>query len=1335
MYKWKDGLLHIRKMDVEPIDMNVMADLQESYRTYVTSTIYEDMKYLEELIQEIKGHHDVKVSVRVGGLVQQLHTRTQVSNGIYYYPVYASFSAGKYVLQKDIEILRIPYMDDYGRMNFFGSTKVVLGVQRASDDISYDASRDMFNIAMPHANIRLQSQNKGVRLYNGTIRIPLEQIIAAMLYEAGDNETNLCDVFRNVYITNNLQINEYTQNQHVYEYMQNSGILNKLKSTQYILGDTREALNETFTLESAIGQRLSRSILDYPVNTVITRSMITEFKRAGINIVYIYSDVVPRGYVLGYGFAYATHGVKQGAPNCSILHTLLPQYAHLPFIPEDANFAEPYIIEKGAPLTAELLDFFIALGMLELDVKTHSKSSTIMKYSMEQEIIGNFTARLGELCDVVPSNRSADEWIYYYNNPKLLPVDDSHLTVHDLMAIMSAMGNSRITGKSTLLNRDTSYLKKILLVNEILSETLCKTLKDFVKVYKGRISSFLNRDNSNDNPFISLSHKWFSRLNSEKYTAPIDSLNIMAEVSQSNHVNTIVDKSAAVPDAMRHLSMPFFGRICPFETPAGSKLGLVNTKAIGAKVINGLLHAPYRKVIGTSDGIRISDKVTYLSVKDEIGYKFGDMLTFKHDANGKIINAPIVAKIPNPVHGDDPFIFATINTYDLSGGYIAAYPEQFLSTTAAMIPFACSTDPVRVSYGLNQLRQSIYVHHSQKPLVQTFMYSDIFDYSTAIEYRASHSGTVVSITNMQMELSANGETFIVPIQKNTPIGQLDVVVELLVQPGTFVKKGQLIARAMKYPQDFVVYAPYRCKVIGITSDSIEVMKLENDANNSSVVDLINCDTIAISNSRIVRQTATFMNIQVSVGDVIEKGDVMTTSTISPDGIYAPSRNPLVAFVMDGYNHEDGISACELAGYNYTSIITHSVSCKLSKAKYPSARATPLSGFKYCGDGDTIGSITTWSPTHDSSYNLSVYADFKHKGIPFEYTREDKDSMSRLYKWHLLDFKPLKECDKMSGRHGNKGVVSKVHKNSEMPLTMNGRQVEFMLNPCGIPSRMNMGQVWEGHLGLVAEVLGIRINSDPFNGASPADIEYLMKFAHTVANTSGIENSRDVFDSVCREFDQLPGELFDVVWKNIDNVTDWRGAFNPDGTAKLYDPVTGTYFENDVLICYPYFMKLVQEGEEKVNFRSGPLSEGYSRTTSQPAKGDDSANGQRIGEMEFIALAAYGAANIIDECCNEKSDNIGARVNSHCAQLGISNYRIPEKMCTARAVENTLYMLEGMGVHVDVPTDVCDTSFNTSDLKFTYDLRKLVQKQLSPVNDTNAALTIDDLDSVTDTCLK
>lgn len=1336
MFQWKDGVLHIKKIDVAPIDTNIMSDLQESYRTYVTNTIYDDIKYLESVISDIKGLSDITIKAKVGNLVQQMHTRSQVTNSICYYPVFVDFCAGQYVLHKDVELVRIPYMDDYGRVNFQGNTKVVLGVQRASDDISYDASSHMLNIAMPHANIRIQSTNKGIRLFAGTVRRPLEDVIAAMLHSIGDDETNVSKLFKNTYILNSLKITELTQNMHVYNSIAPTGILQRYASPQYNLGGTRDALNETLTLDSAIGKRLSRDTLNYREGTVVTKSMVSQFIKNNLYAIYVYTDEIPSGYFMGYSHVKIFNVIPKGTRNCAFLRNALPEYADLEILPEELRLPTPLIIEKGSKLTEELVELFTSMRILQIPVKTNVDSSKVIQYSLETEVISNYTARLGDLVDKVPDGRSADEWVYCYNNPTYEPTDNSHLTPHDFMAIMSAMGRAKVSGVSNMLNRDTSFLKKVLLVNEVFSETLQDTFKEFVTDYKGKISSFMHRESGeSDNPFISVTHKWMSKLNKEKYTAPIDATNILAEVSQSNHVNTITSKSSAVPDAMRHLSMPFFGRICPFETPAGAKLGLVNTKAIGAKIINGVLCAPYRKVISTSNGIRVSDKITYLSVKEEIGHKFGDLLTFKTDENGEFLNTPIVAKIPNPESGNDPFIFATINTFDLAGGYVAAYPEQFLSPTAATVPFACSTDPVRISYGLNQIRQAIYVHHTEKPLVQTFMYSEVFNYSTATEYKSTVSGIVKSIDNMRMVVKVGDAEEVVPILCNQPVGLLDTVIELLVKPNTIVNKGDVIAKANKYPQYFVVRAPYRCQILNITDNDIQIMRMPEGSFSGGAVNLDECDKITIENSRIAGQTATFMNILVSVGDVIESGGLLATTGVSHDGIYAPARNPMVAFVMDGYNHEDGISTCQLASYNYTSIIAHSVSKKLSKEKYHATRYTPLSGFNYCGANDVAGTIVVQSNNSSDTFDINVYSDFKHKGIPFEVTRADKDFTSRVYKWHMLDFKALKEGDKMSGLHGNKGVVSIVHKNSDMPIALNGRQVEFLFNPCGVPSRMNIGQIWTTHLSLVAEVLGIRINSDPFNGATPEDISYLMEFAHTLANTPDVEYNRNVFDAVYNRFDKLPAEMRDILWSNIANIIDWRGAFNPDGTATLYDPTTGTYFENDVTIGFPYIIKLVQEGEEKVNFRSGPLSHSYSRTTSQPMKGDNSANGQRMGEMELIAMASYGAKDLIYESCNMKSDNVGARVNAHCKQLGLGDrFSIPDEYCAPRSVENLLYMLEGVGVHVDVPPEICDTSFKTSALKYTYDLRKLVQSYLVTNNEygsENSVTSVYDLEAIAD----
>lgn len=1334
MFEYVDGVLKIYKTKLPPLEVNIMEDLQQSYRTYIEKTIYEDMKFLEAELQPYAGMDGLTLSVKVGDLQSQTYMKTQTKSGKYYYPVIGTFMLHGSPVGADWEIVRIPYMDDYGKINVDGKNKVVTTIQRSAEDVSYNLKSNTFNIAMPHANVRIIGSNKWIKIAHGKSRIPVVDVIYALMHKVGD-VTPLTQIFCNTILINALKLNDnIIQELKSDDVSVSSDIIDKLLGVQYKLGNTRNALNETLTLDRAVGQTLSRKILSYEPGTLITEKMVAEFKAARLNVVYVQNIMIPTGYFLAEHAPLVFTDIPRGMKNCNILRLRAPQYSDKMFMPEDIDLSNnPIIISNTEELTRDQIEFLINGGYTSLNVHAGT-SSKVIRFSFEREIVGNYTAKLYELTTDIPEDRQADEWVYYYNNPTLERKDCDNLTCHDLIAIVSIMGQILLTGHSPLLDRDTSFLKKVLMVNEIFSETLCATIKAFVKRYSGTLAKKIV-DPSGTNPFWSLTSKWMSKMNEERYLSTVDTINLAAEVSQVCHITTPVPTSAEVTDEQRHLAMPFFGRICPYETPAGKKLGIVNTKAVGAKTRDGLLTAPYRKVLATNDGIRISDKITWLSVKDELGYKFGDILSLKKDSRGNYINNTILARVPNPDISDEPFVFKNIKAFDLVGGYVAASPEQFLSPTAMLIPFACSDNVVRISYGLSQLRQTLYLYNSQEPLVRTSMYEKIFTYSDVLTYTAPCEGTVVSINNMKAEIKSNsGNVQTVYMQGHGHSGRLDTTMDILVKSGDYVNEGQLIAEGHKYPQTFVVRAPYDGKIIAIGDSKITIQR---NSSSGSFVNLEDCDDIALSNARIMGQSAVLLNIRVSVGDTVRKNQILADTCASRNGLYTPSRHPLVAYFSNGYNYEDGVCATERASVNYTSIIAHTIKERVSKRHYGFIRANNISGFKYCGPGDKIEDIQVRSnATSDEGYNRSVRATTKEHGIPFEVNTVEDTSTSRTYSYHLLGFNKLREGDKMSGRHGNKGVVSKLLKDSQAPMLSNGRIIEFVLAPLGVPSRMNMGQIWECHLSLAAEILQRPMESEPFNGAPPEDVAYLLRYAWTLANTVAIGDNvtktynKSIFDSVASAFSELPKQFHEDVWDNIANVIDWRGVFNPDGTANVFDPETGDYLEEPPVIGFPDFEKLMQEADEKVTTRSGPLEEQYARTTSQPQKGANSAKGQRQGEMELMALAALGASSFLSEIINEKSDNQGLRTKNHLKQLGFEE-TITQECCYSRSVENLMYLLEACGVKVDTTNDVVDVSKAASSNKYSVDLIKLLIENFQTTKGGKVNQSVDSFDSFKD----
>lgn len=1323
MFKYNNGELTIMKVDVPKIPMNVMQDQQDSYRKYVTSTVYTDMKYLEELLQGVTGLEKLSLKVSVGELVSHTFARTQVNKGKFYYPVIGTFSIDGSEVGRDVELLRVPYMDDYCKVNINGSSKVVLCTQKPSEDISYTLKDNMFNIAMPHANIRIFSTKQSIRIAYGTSKVAADKVLVTMMHECGD-ERNIYDIFKNTFLLNAFTVPRGAINTYVADSVNKShDIPKKYYTMRYELGDTRDALNEYLTINRAVGERLSRPILSYEEGSLVTESMIAEFKRNRINEVYVVASTIPDGYTYCDDLIVLTE-IPAGCRNCAFLRKQLPQYAHLKVFNETVKLSEAEIITiiNGMPLTKDMVEFLQMIGYKEITVSAGSSKSAI-RYSFEREIIGNYTARLRELTDKIPDGRFADEWVYFFNNPNLERVDDTHLTAHDLMAIISIIGQIMVTGESPLLNRDTSFLKRVMLINDQFSETLRKTMEEYISKYRNVLYSKITSTQS-DNVFFGLTKAWYSFMNKERLLAPVDTTDLASEVAQVCHVETVVQGHEAVDD-MRHLAMPFYGRICPFETPEGRKLGIVNTRAIGAKVVNGLLKAPYRKVIKTSNGIRISDKITYLSVKEEMGFKFGDLLSLKKDENGNYLNTPILAKIPNPVVSDEPFIFANIMSFDLAGGYVEAYPEQFLSPTAALVPCACSDDAVRVSYGINKYRQAIYLNNSTKPLLRTHMYEDIFTFSGVTRFTSPCNGVITSINNQQAIIKEDitGNEIVVPMQNMSLAGQLDMTLDVMFKSGQRVSIGDLLAEGFKYPQSFVVRAPFDGVIRGIRDNAIEIEKSDT---LSSFVNLDNVDRIAFDNGRIMGKSAVFMNVEVCVGDFVKKGQIIASTNMSRDGVYSPSRSELCAFLITAYNYEDGISISEETSVHYTSIIAHSIDKTINKKHFPHVSANPLQGFKYCGVGDVIGKITTQDDTSTTRYyEEEVKAVDKKTGIPFEHSTLEDTADRRVYRFHLLGFNKLGKGDKQAGCHGNKGATTKVFPNSQQPMLSNGLVVGVCLNPNGIPSRMNLGQLDEAPLTLCAKVLNVYLIADGYNGASPEDIQYLMDFTWELANDEAIgpvggPYNRSAFDAVCRKYSKLPEDFKSDRWQYLDNITDWRGVFNNEGAAEIYDPITGTMLDGRAVIGYNYMSKLAQEADEKINYRSGPLDEQYSRTTSQPQKGDNSNNGQRVGEMEFMAWASYGAASMINEILNGRSDNIGERLNMHLEQLGIP-YRVPAEGCTSRAVENLLYFLEAMGVKLEVPKEVADVSQEAVHKHISYNLKKLIQRHFAVSDNTTYKL--------------
>lgn len=1331
MLSFSNGILHMRKIDAPELPTNILSDIQESYVDYVENTSKEDVTYLEELLRDIKSCENIRLVPQEYAVREYTSYDDGMVRNVRCIPVTVNVmredNGSLTKIRSNWEIFKIPTMHDFGKFNVNGNLKSVVMQLRSSYDVSYDKALGALNISMPRANIRILASEKRIAIKSPRGKQDLYNIMLYMLRTSGD-ETPITDYIKNARILNALGYKEYRIEDVLLQEVKahQIGTINLYASEQYRLGTCRASLNDALSLERGIGYELAESILGYNEGYVVDDKFIMDMYRNRKVTYVIKTKEYPNKYVYR-GRTIVITEIPAGFKNCAKLRMLLPKYSSLPTIPETVVLTEDEIAQMmyadGRDMTSQDFEFLDNLGVRQIPVAINKTTEPFL-FSMYREITGNYMAPLYKLTDSAPDGRDADEWVYYFNNPNLEPNCPNNMTGHDFVALCSLIGEIFSTGTCQLLNRDTAFLKRIIMCGDIFSETLRTTMRDFVSQHKDyiarMITSSITDPNGGDNPFISLSKKWYSYMVKEKYLATIDTINLSAEIAQACRINTQTTGSQEITDEQRHLAIQYFGRICPFTTPAGMKLGIVNSRAMGSRVRDGLLETAYHKVLASGDGIRISKEIVWLTAKEELGYKFGDILSLKKDENGKYLNTKILARVPNPEDGEDPFIFKNINVFELVNGYVNVYPEQFISPTVNLVPFACSDNPVRLSFGASQIQQSINLVASQKPLVVTPMYESMFDFSSNNQYIADKAGVITKIDGIGITIKSDvddSEYQIITKDRMMSNNKYRVI-DYHVKVGQHVKKNDIVAEGYVYPQDFVVKSPYNGFVSEIDHDHITLSK----SNNMDAVDLEESQVcrIPLNSFRQLGNNAIFLNLHVSVGDSVKKGQILADTCTSRDGIFSPSRNPLVCYWSNGYTYEDGVCATERATIDYVSFLSTKMVHRIRLRAFLRATLKSPSDFGYKDAGQKITEVSKYKGHSDMKADRfeNIMATHKSHGIFYAYRQAtDQKKGATDFVLNMLSMNKLKAGDKMSGRHGNKGVISsKVYKDSEALQLSNGMTVDFILGPCGISSRMNFGQIWEIHLSLIAKVLSIQADSPAFNGGSPEEISMLMKYAYAVANNvpDEPEGRRVAFDAIASAFKDIPKSMHEWVWEHIEDALDWKGVFDEKGCARVYDPETETWLDGDIIIGFPMFNKLVQEADEKLNVRSGPMDEAYSRTTSQPIDSVTSAKGQRMAEMELVALAATGCSSFIDEILNEKSDNEGRRTNMLLRQLRETDndyYSEPEN-CSSRAVDNLLFLLEGCGVKLDVPKYVTDVSFRNSIQRTSLNLERYLKNRFS-----------------------
>lgn len=1233
MYTYDESsrILKIQKVPQKDQKMDLLSYQRASYQHYLEHTVLEDMQLLVQEMKERMQVSQLSATFRVGPVYQGTYKKEVKKQSPSYYPILGDFviDGASY---KDVEVFRLPVMDADGVLNFDGARRVLLMQLVSAERVSYAEEKATISLTTPKRNIsmNLGAKKDVVVKYGKSGNIPLHKILTAFNVEEKVFD-DLSSIFSSAFIRTAFASERGAAPETIADELWKLKVLETYKSDAYSLGPARAALNDALKLDRAKGHVLSRPVGKYPAGRWVDDEVVAYAKQQQVGTLYVKSlpDVV--GYKLVYAYSFQT--IPAGTRNNSWLKELLPKFANSATIPEDTTLDQPVLFDTDKPLTVEDLELLQDLGADAIDVVTAGADP--IQAPFELEIMSNYTAQLKDLLGRnIPAGRSGEEWVCYYNNPELFPTDQDRLNTLDIAALYSLCAHVRQNpGSNFLLDRDVGLLKKVLAADELFHLAMEEEIPKFVAKYAHSMTRRLQSATFGSVCFIGLSSMWKTYLWDKHYMEAADTTNPMALIAQVCHlVSNLSSKS--IPEKARLLSPGYYGRICPYETPSGKKLGITNTKALGAIVEGGILKTPYRKVRRSSNGTieGIGDELVYLDAQEEAQFRIGDLMALEQSKQHGVYNphAKMMARVPGK---NNQVSIESVDAVTLD--YVNAFCEQHLSPTAALVPFAGSDDAVRITYATNMLKQAILVQGSQVPRVFTSMYRHCFDHSNTYVVRAEKDGVVAEVA-----------------------------------PG--------------------------------------ILSLDyNDGTG---------DDISIQETAITGNNVNFLNFHVKEGDRFKAGDILVDSAIAKEGIYSPGVNLFAAYVADGYNYEDAVAISEHAANQFVSISVETAVNKIHRYQNESIRASREYCYRYIPENGKIADVVRQNRGDARCSSKDCIRSGKHSGILFQLERNPKEERDAEYFAHMLAFNRLRTGDKMAGRHSNKGTVSVVRKNSEMPCFANGRQLDILLNPCGVPSRMNIGQNFEGYLGFIAYLLDVYVESDSFNGAAKKDIKRLMAYVYDLANTADV-------NAVCRQYPDLPSTLHMQARARHSAIREWAGCFEKDGTARLYNPATGKYLNGYVTFGMPYMLKLDHEVNHKFHSRAGMLEEDYSQISKQPTGGAARGGGQKMGEMELCAIAAYGAKDFLFETCNELSDNVLARAN-----LTLQTMNLPEYgkggVAAPYAVEKFRYYLEALGYkitedeHILPPADA-----DSAEKRSVPDVRGILShpKQEEPVQSGSSLL--------------
>lgn len=1263
--------LEVKQVEDLDIELDLLRAHKESYRKFKDVTIHKLIERLCVMIREVTGVNDLTVTSKVEKK-ELVDVHELISNANTYYSVVAIFNY-KGMNLPPIEITRIPYMDNYCVFNFEGNRKSIWCELANVEDVSYEEKKRKVVVNFPNNSfsLLLGKATPGIHLQMYKKKLEYWYALKSMMKTSGF-EVDLSTYYSNPILIASLGDEDNTKDETIQMELDKTKFIANIESDDFKLGRLRDSFNRRFSIDVCLGHTLSRDVKlgdtgqSIPAGTFVNEEILAIMKRFLVNEVYI--RVIPN--VEGRKFTgFIANKIPKGVRMTALVGELLEdeedwKYAGDSRLSEDVEGR--FLINDGTKLTSDILKLLYDMHIDEVECYVSSSSSETITYKFEQEIIGNYTAQLKDFLKEIPKGYSGEEYTYYYNQAN--PYDfrgivaPEKMTVHDMLALVSYTARVESFPEfNETDNREYDLLKKINLYNEIFSNAFREVMFEHVDKYKIQITKFIKDGYSGitdvKNPFRGFYGAWKHALDLRKVVHISNDTSPMSILSQANKISTYVKDNSAVPKEMRSLAMGFYSRICPYETPAGRKIGLVNTIAVGCRIEDGVMKAPYRKIVHDERGARLTDHVDYLTVQEEQKCIIGDILSIRVDSDNYIVDEVINARVPSPIDRKEKVKFELVNSTKLD--YVNAFSNQHLSPMVYLIVFAACNDGARIAFGAAQYSQAIYIQDSDEPIVYSDMYTHMFEYGNDFLIKAKSSGNVVEIDDNLMILRYDARTEYQKIITDNP----NVVVGQKVKSDDIISASPVI----------------RAKENGIVESIIDnVITLRFDIPERE-------ERIVLQETKILNDCLIMMNLHVKEGDTFKKGDILMDTASSRGGYFSPGADELVIYaVWGGYNYEDAIVPTINGGHKYISVASKNAKKSIDESK-SRANVEGVRNFKFIPEKGVIAEIKRRNLKDKNLESTEKWTSGSTSGILYRIDSEkevDKGNNMKKYIARFINYKRLEEADKMAGRHGNKGVTGSMCPDSKMYTFKNGRRARMALNPAGVVSRMNGGQNMEAHAGFIGYISKCKIKSNPFNGASRADLEILMSLMYDIANNYNITTSEGMSAIKSIYLPQgIPIEYLEHCAENYDSIKEWEDCFERDGTAEMYDPEIGDYLPFRVAFGVSYMLKIHQEVSDKMHARAGMLTEPYVEVTGQPTEGSSKSGGQKTGEMEGVGIASHGCANIIDETMNELSDNLGRRTELHLKALHIDDVEVDNRDKVPRSVNLFRYYSEAEGINV------------------------------------------------------